>query len=211
MARKTKAEAAETRRQIILAAIDAFYEHGVSKTSLDEIAQRASVTRGAVYWHFKNKLDIIEALYDELHESVTESILADLDKLDDLDNPVPDPLHHLELLCTQLLIDVKENPVKHSILTLFFLKCDYSGEMEVVLEKQRQGKMKSVELFTQYFDRAITSGQLAANTNARTLSIALSCYLTGIVYEVLRTKDLFDLRTSAGDLMRQFFAGVKSG
>jgi len=210
MVRKTKAEAAETRRQIILAAIDAFYECGVSKTSLDEIARRASVTRGAVYWHFKNKLDIFEALYDELHESAADSILADLNELDDLDNPAADPLHRLEQRCTELLVDVQENPRKHAILSLFFLKCDYSGEMEIFLEKQRQGKLRNIELFTRYFNRAISQGQLAENTNARTLSVALSCYLTGIVYEVLRTKDLFDLRTSAGDLMRQFFTGVES-
>lgn len=208
MARKTKAEAAETRRHILVAAIDAFYENGVSNTSLDEIARRASVTRGAVYWHFKNKLDIFEALYDELHESLTGSILADLESLDAIDDLSSDPLQHLEHLCTELLIDVQQNPKKHSILTLLFLKCDYSGDMEVFLERQRQGKLKNIELFTQYFDRAITAGQLTVTTNARTLSIALSCYLTGIVYEVLRTRDLLDLRTSAADLMRQFFIGV---
>ena len=136
MARKTKAEAAETRQQIILAAIDAFYENGVSKTSLDEIARRASVTRGAVYWHFSNKLCIFEALYDELHESLTDSILADLAELDNLNNLSADPLGQLKQRCTALLIDVQENPRKHALLTLFFLKCDYSGEMEVFLEKR---------------------------------------------------------------------------
>ncbi len=207
MARKTKAEAAETRRQIMLAAIDAFYEHGFSKTSLDEIAKRASVTRGAVYWHFKNKIDIFEALYDELHESLTDSIIANLDELDAVDNVSSDPLQQLEQLCTELLMDVHQNPKKHSILTLLFLKCEYSGEMEVFLERQARGKLKNIELFTHYFDRAITEGQLTVTCNARTLSIALSCYLTGIVYEVLRNKDLLDLRTSAADLMHQFFIG----
>jgi TetR/AcrR family acrAB operon transcriptional repressor len=54
MARKTKEEAQETRNAILDAAELVFQEHGVSHTSLAEIAAAAGVTRGAVYWHFAN-------------------------------------------------------------------------------------------------------------------------------------------------------------
>ena len=53
--RKTKAEALKTREYLMLSALDTFYERGVSRASLNEIAQNAGVTRGALYWHFKNK------------------------------------------------------------------------------------------------------------------------------------------------------------
>ena len=55
---KTKQQAGETRRQIIDAALTAFSEQGVSATSLVDIAKQAGVTRGAIYWHFKNKVDL---------------------------------------------------------------------------------------------------------------------------------------------------------
>lgn len=48
MARKTKQQAGETRRQIIDAALTAFSEQGVSATSLVDIAKQAGVTRGAI-------------------------------------------------------------------------------------------------------------------------------------------------------------------
>uniref|UniRef100_UPI003BA285E5 TetR family transcriptional regulator n=1 Tax=Morganella morganii TaxID=582 RepID=UPI003BA285E5 len=44
MARKTKQQAGETRRQIIDAALTAFSEQGVSATSLVDIAKQAGVT-----------------------------------------------------------------------------------------------------------------------------------------------------------------------
>ncbi|WP_373746675.1 TetR family transcriptional regulator [Neisseria dentiae] len=44
--RKTKAEALKTREHLMLAALDTFYEKGVSRASLNEIAQNAGVTRG---------------------------------------------------------------------------------------------------------------------------------------------------------------------
>ena len=56
--RKTKEEAQQTRSNLLNAALNVFYERGVSKASLDEIAKTAGVTRGALYWHFKNKEDL---------------------------------------------------------------------------------------------------------------------------------------------------------
>lgn len=60
MARKTKQQAEETRQEILDAAIKTFSERGVSATSLADIAKAAGVTRGAIYWHFKNKVDLFQ-------------------------------------------------------------------------------------------------------------------------------------------------------
>ena len=68
MVRRTKEEAQETRSQILDAAEQAFYERGVARTTLADIAGRAGVTRGAIYWHFSNKSDLLQALLDTLHE-----------------------------------------------------------------------------------------------------------------------------------------------
>jgi len=48
MARRTKAEAAATREALIDAAEEMFMEHGVARTSLEQIARHAGMTRGAV-------------------------------------------------------------------------------------------------------------------------------------------------------------------
>ena len=58
VARRTKDEAVETRNQILDAAERIFSERGVSRTSLTDIAEAAEVTRGAIYWHFKDKADL---------------------------------------------------------------------------------------------------------------------------------------------------------
>ena len=49
MVRRTKEEAQETRSQILEAAEKAFYERGVARTTLADIAALAGVTRGAIY------------------------------------------------------------------------------------------------------------------------------------------------------------------
>lgn len=64
MARKTKEEAERTYYQLLDAAIEEFIERGVAQTTLLQIATRAGLTRGAIYWHFKNKDELIMALWE---------------------------------------------------------------------------------------------------------------------------------------------------
>ena len=60
--RRTKAEAEQTRHDILKAALILFDEQGYVQTNLSDIARKAEVTRGAIYWHFDNKEQIVAAL-----------------------------------------------------------------------------------------------------------------------------------------------------
>ncbi|KUJ92268.1 MAG: TetR family transcriptional regulator, partial [Pseudomonas sp. 63_8] len=62
MARRTKAEAQATRALILDAAEQVFHAQGVSHASLAEVAKAAGVSRGAIYWHFENKIDLFQAM-----------------------------------------------------------------------------------------------------------------------------------------------------
>lgn len=67
MARRTAAEAARTRQDLIEAATTLFVENGYAGTSADAIATAAGVTRGAFYHHFPDgKTAIFEVIYREL-------------------------------------------------------------------------------------------------------------------------------------------------
>lgn len=62
MARRTKEEAQETRSTIMMEALGLFCQQGVATTSLSDIARAAGVTRGAIYWHFKDKEELFLSL-----------------------------------------------------------------------------------------------------------------------------------------------------
>lgn len=76
MPRKTKEESERTRQRVLEVALEVFSEKGYVQTSLQEIATRAGFTRGAVYWHFKNKVDLFMALAKEVESSLEEEFLA---------------------------------------------------------------------------------------------------------------------------------------
>lgn len=75
--RKTKTEALKTKEHLMLAALETFYRKGIARTSLNEIAQTAGVTRGALYWHFKNKEDLFDALFQRICDDIENCMSKD--------------------------------------------------------------------------------------------------------------------------------------
>jgi TetR/AcrR family acrAB operon transcriptional repressor len=62
LVRRTKEEALATRHRLLDAAELLFQAQGVSRTTLNDIARQAGATRGAIYWHFKDKADLFNAM-----------------------------------------------------------------------------------------------------------------------------------------------------
>jgi AcrR family transcriptional regulator len=58
---------AETRReQLLAAAYRLFADRGYRETSIDDIARLAGLTKGAVYFHFRSKEEMLEAMMESL-------------------------------------------------------------------------------------------------------------------------------------------------
>src|SRR5436309_1603747 len=70
--REEHAEA--TRKALLGAARRLFARKGFADTSLDEVAEVARVTKGAVYHHFKNKRELFRSVYEELAAEVDTRI-----------------------------------------------------------------------------------------------------------------------------------------
>jgi AcrR family transcriptional regulator len=49
------------REELARAAFDLFSERGIGNVTVDEVAARAGVTKGSLYWHFKSKKDLVLA------------------------------------------------------------------------------------------------------------------------------------------------------
>lgn len=64
----TPVNVSERRRDILRAARETFLQFGYSKTSLDDIARRADISRPLIYRTFKNKEEIFGAVFEELFE-----------------------------------------------------------------------------------------------------------------------------------------------
>jgi AcrR family transcriptional regulator len=74
MLRSQHAEA--TRRAVLTAARSLFGRNGYAQTSVDEIADAARVTKGAVYHHFAGKKALFRAVYTEVETEAQARALA---------------------------------------------------------------------------------------------------------------------------------------
>ena len=71
----SKAEQSErTRRALLDAALELFAEHGYANISTEEIVRRAAVTRGALYYHFRDKVGLFAAVYEEQNVATVQAV-----------------------------------------------------------------------------------------------------------------------------------------
>jgi AcrR family transcriptional regulator len=73
---RLRAEHAEaTRRAVLGAARSLFGRNGYAQTSVDEIAEAARVTKGAVYHHFANKQALFRAVYAQTGTDAQDRVI----------------------------------------------------------------------------------------------------------------------------------------
>lgn len=76
MSRAVKQKRAErTRRDVLDAAREIFTARGFADASMEEIAERAGVTRGPLYHYFDDKQDLFQAVYAEVERYLAEKVL----------------------------------------------------------------------------------------------------------------------------------------
>ncbi|MEN8652512.1 TetR family transcriptional regulator [Streptomyces sp. 21So2-11] len=130
--RRTAEEAAQTRAALLEAALFQFAEHGVASTKLADIAQRAGLTRGAVYHHFTDKTALYAAVIADSWDSVTAPVWAVLDS----DAPVEDRLR--DFLITWLR-RLREDKHFRALLTIT-LNASYGSDQPEGISDGRASK-----------------------------------------------------------------------
>lgn len=79
MPRASAADAARTAERILEVATERFAAHGYADVSVDDIANDAGVTRGAVYHHYRNKRGLFAAVAAALQTRVATAVEAAAD------------------------------------------------------------------------------------------------------------------------------------
>lgn len=175
MARRTKEAAQETRNGILDAAEQIFSERGVSRTSLADIATAAGMTRGAIYWHFRDKADLFNAMIARVTLPMEDQVCGAW-------NPsVADPLTHIRNRLTAVLERTSSDPQCRRVFHIVYHKCEYVDEMKEVwkrLGEMRAGCLAHVE---QGFRDAIAKGQLPSSVNPHRAAIGIYAMVDGLI------------------------------
>jgi AcrR family transcriptional regulator len=99
-------------RVIFSAAVDVFSTRGFDGATMDEIAQKANVAKGTIYYHFNSKEDLFLFLVAEgtelLHEAVLAKLDADASPTANLETAIREQLHFFQAYRDFCTIIVRE-------------------------------------------------------------------------------------------------------
>ena len=203
MVRRTKEEALETRERLLDAAETVFRERGVTRTSLAEVATAAGMTRGAVYWHFKDKADLFRAMCDR----ATMPLDANFERAGEM--AACDPLGTLRELSIGALQNLAGDPRTQNVFEIVFHKSELVDELAGLATSHRQERCECLAQIEGIIRAAAAAGQLPADIDAALATQALHGLIVGIMHEWVLDHAAYDLDAAAPALIDMFIAGLK--
>ncbi|MGZ3237315.1 MAG: TetR family transcriptional regulator [Burkholderiaceae bacterium] len=204
MARCTKEEAQETRSRILDAAEDIFYAQGVTRTSLAEVAQAANVTRGAIYWHFKNKSDLFVAMCERVRLPMEAMVKA---SGNDDEN---DPLGQLRNNCVFILREAMLNEHSRKVFGIIFHKCEFVDAADPIQVRQQESFHNGTINFERILHNAVKKGQLPQHLDTRLAATMFHASLSGLLNNWLFSPTSFDLAKDAEKLIDACIAMIRN-
>lgn len=203
MARRTREDAQKTRAAILDAAEYIFLERGVARTSLEQIAQRAGVTRGAIYWHFRDKGDVFEAMLARVQTplaDITAALHIGVDK-----DSLRDGLIRLAVDALDRLAHSEQH---RRVYTILFHRSEAADETAQASASRTLRNREVQTILETYFEAAQQRGELRPGLTPQQAAWAFRSLMLGIYSDWLRDPSQFHLEQDGIPVARALIGGL---
>jgi TetR/AcrR family acrAB operon transcriptional repressor len=205
VARSTKEEALATRHRLLDAAETLFQARGVSRTSLQDIATEAGATRGAIYWHFKDKADLFNAMMERVTLPLEQSLQT-------AQPPVAgeprDALAQLRVALTAALLQLTADPKLRCVVDIAMQKVEYVDELHAVRERHRAVRDQCVRDIGQALRLAARHRKRRLPVPAVQAAEGLHALVDGLIRNWLLQPGAFDLPVLGAQVIDVYLAGL---
>lgn len=203
MVRKTKEDAEITRQRIVQAAREMFLTRGVSRTSLEQIANHAGVTRGAVYWHFENKAELFYAMREQV-------FLPLIDRMEDIfhlqeegpANPI-DPLERIEHFMKATIQVLEKDTTTRQTYEIMMSKCEYVEEFATVLQQILNNCSSIISKLSEMYSRALKKELIDSQLSALELAMDTHLFFSGLLHMWVKDTESIRFRHQANVLIEK--------
>ena len=202
MARRTKEEALATRHRLLDAAELLFQAQGVSQTTLQQIAQQAGATRGAIYWHFKDKADLFNAMMERVIlplEAVPKAAT---------EGYVEDPLAEIEEGMVHALTLMTTDPQVRRVFDVATHKVEYTHDMASVQQRHLDARNACVGDFEKALRLAARRNHIKLPVPGHAAAQGLHALISGLIQNWLLDPEAFDLVQTGRRTFRVYLAGL---
>jgi TetR/AcrR family acrAB operon transcriptional repressor len=202
MARRTKKEAEATRTSILDAAERVFHERGVAHASLEDVAAAAQVTRGAIYWHFRDKAQLFDAMMQRVMLPV-EAINEGADCC-----AQADPLSLLKRSAVDVLLRTARDPRTRRVFEIAYHKCEYVGDAAGVRDRHIASQRECLGTIEEGLRACVKCGQLPATVDPKVAAIGAMSLVSGLIANWVLAPRSFSLEKHAETLVDIYFRGL---
>ena len=198
--RKTKEEAEITKQRIMDAALQLFKNKGFDATSLQDIAKVTGMTRGAIYWHFKNKLDILARLMLEMKKRFEFG-------LKNIQEEGGGATEKLKRLVQDIIM---AHTADQQIQDLFIVMMSNYR----ISEKLQKGRLKAafptqfIDTVSNIIEQGMDEGKLRKDIDPNEIAWLVLILLTGSIITHLKFPDAYEISVKTDSILDCFMNGI---
>lgn len=204
MPRRTKEDAERTRLRILDMAEREFQRRGVSRTSLEQIARAAGVTRGAVYWHFRNKADLFNAMLQRVTLPLEAEILRSGERT------LEDPIAQIRGSYLAALRATVDDPQARRVFEVALFKVEHGNALRGVRERRLNGLRNRVAQVERGFRRAARLGLWRSALPARAAALGVEALIDGLITHWMLDPQAFDLVRTGEHALDAYLGGLRA-
>jgi len=199
--RKTKEEAEETKKKIVESAVELFEINGYEATRIEDVAEKAGLTRGAVYWHFKTKVD--------LYEYILTMFEKRLDKLiEESARQTVSPVSRLQWLIVNMITrqEILVGFRQMKMVAISNLKVIKSTN--ILRKRGEKTADKYMKVLRQIVTEGIEAGEIREDVDPAHAAWLTAFVVAGAIGINLHKPALSELRESVSDIIDLFLKGI---
>ncbi len=199
--RRSKADTLETRRAILRVALDCFSTRGYALTTFNDIAKRIQLTKGAVFWHFRTKEDLLAELIAEEHRRYEP--LKGIDAVETLEA--------LLGVFQAWARELAENAESRQFMLFVMSRVEWGEALKESLCQKLEGLMISdpFGLVESCLERLRTRGVIETPLSSRQIAVMLMSIFFGVHREAWLHKREVDIRRTVTSALEFILQGIR--
>jgi len=194
-----RADGEETRRKIVLAALELFVSKGYHATSITDIVNKVGLTKGSLYAHFKSKGDILQLIIERYKVIYIDEMVR---SANDCEGNALDKLHRCISFSARFVSE-------HENLCVFLTFLTTELKTDVDFEPLLKAVYRDYRSFILgIIDQGIAQGVLDETIDPNLAALTFMILHDGVLHQWVLNRNLIDGREYVKTLRKIFFYGL---